>query len=474
MSQETGKFTISFADLDRQTQIVQKDGIFIGRLDSCEIVLDHKAVSRIHASINLRDGKYVLSNLSSSNILTINGRKIAAQRGDVLADGDTIQIGPFTIEVGRLEDEIVLIVETRFTEQVPKKTGELAPRAAPPMAKQSSEGVLKVFWSKRNRQKEDWGTRLRPTEKPKPGKAMFNWRPTGDLRRPWRFGLFVWAFLVVGAIGVFAFLRYPQSYAPKPLSNPHAAAFENSTIANRSNSDSCTTCHTTNEPLENACIKCHQATEFHASNTKAHEESGITCTACHKEHRGSDFDITATAIASCAECHNDYNKNTYNGRAVRTAHEGSYGYPIVGGEWKWGGVYREVAAAIPEINSSATGDKDEQARLSREFHTIHVARLKAPAGIKGDSNGLVSCSTCHNSFSPIDVETPKATCAACHTTAAGATDRDQRFGAVSANCISCHVQHPFSGGRWSEFLTDDALKRRRDAVVREINELNSK
>ncbi len=474
MSQDVGKFTISFSDLTRPTEMVSKDGIFIGRLDSCEILLDHKAVSRIHAGINFRDGKYVLSNLSSSNILTLNGRKIAPQREDVLADGDTIQIGPFTIEIGRFADEIVLVVESRFTENVPKRTGDLAPRQAPPKTSQAPEGILKVFWSKRNRQKEDWSTLLRPTEKPKPGKAMFNWRPTGDLRRPWRFGLFVWAFLVVGAVGVFAYLRYPQSYAPKPLSNPHAASFESSTIANQSNANSCTTCHTANEPLENACIKCHQGTEFHASNTKAHEDAGITCTVCHKEHQGADYNITATAITSCAECHNDYNKNTYNGKSVRTAHDGSYGYPIVNAEWKWRGVYREVAAAIPEINNSATGDKDEQARLSRHFHTVHTARLKTPPGLKGDKKGLVSCSTCHNSFDPVDRTTPRQTCAACHTTAEGATDRDQRFGVVAANCISCHVQHPFSGGRWSEFLTEDALKRRRDAVVREINALQNK
>ena len=61
---------------------------------------------------------------------------------------------------------------------------------------------MRVFWEKRSREKEDWGTRLRPTEKPKPGKAMFNWRPTRDLRRPWRAALFVWAILIVGAIGV--------------------------------------------------------------------------------------------------------------------------------------------------------------------------------------------------------------------------------------------------------------------------------
>ena len=69
--------------------------------------------------------------------------------------------------------------------------------------------MLRVFWEKRSREKEDWGTRLRPTEKPKPGKAMFNWRPTRDLRRPWRAALFVWAMLIVGAIGVFAYFKRP-------------------------------------------------------------------------------------------------------------------------------------------------------------------------------------------------------------------------------------------------------------------------
>jgi hypothetical protein len=271
---------------------------------------------------------------------------------------------------------------------------------------------------------------------------------------------------------VFAYLRYPQSYAPQPLASPHAAKIEGSTIAVAENANRCTTCHTPSEPMENSCIKCHSATEFHASNTKAHEQAGVTCTVCHKEHQGPDFDMSASAIQSCAECHNDANSKTYNGKSVRTAHGGSYGYPIENGEWKWKGVYREVADAIPEINSSATGDRTEQSKLSRYFHTIHVGRLKAPEGVKGDKFGLVSCSSCHNTTgNNIDRVTPRQTCAVCHTTATGAENRDMRFGSVSANCISCHVQHPYSGGRWSEFLTEDALKRRKDAVVDRITKL---
>jgi pSer/pThr/pTyr-binding forkhead associated (FHA) protein len=472
MAEETGKFTVTFANLERESLALQKDGILIGRLDSCDIVLDDKTVSRVHAAINFRNGKYLLVNISSANVITLNGRRLGPEKDDVLADGDTIQVGPFTVLAGRIGDELLLVVDEQYTGLSTRKTSETAPSEKPAEpAAPELEGVLKAFWEKRTREKEDWGTRLRPTEKPVPGKAMFNWRPTRDLKPSWRVGLFVWAILLIGAIGAFAYFRYPQVYEPQPLSSPHAKKIESTTIAVRENGNSCTTCHTPNEPIENSCVRCHSAAEFHASNTKAHETAGVTCTVCHKEHEGADFDITATAITSCAECHSDANTKTYNGKSVHTPHGGSYGYPVVDGVWKWKGVYREVADAIPEINSSATGDKDEQARLSRQFHTVHVYRLEAPEGIKGDKRGLLSCSSCHERLTPVDTVTPRQTCAACHTTAADASGRDTRFAGSNVNCISCHVQHPYSANRWSEFMTGDAVNRRKDSVAAKIKEL---
>lgn len=472
MSEQTGKFTISYSDLLIQTKSVEKDSIYIGRLETCEIVLEHKTVSRIHAGINFQDSSYTLVNLSTSNVLTLNGRRLTSKKSDVLADGDTIQIGPFTIIVGKLGDELLLVVEQQFAGRT-AQPAQVSPSDAAPAAPEVAGGVLDVFWEKRSRDKDDWGTRLRPTEKPKPGKAMFNWKPTRDLRPSWRVGLFMWAFLIIGALGAFAYLRRPETYAPKPLSNPHTLEIENSAVAVTANRNSCTTCHTLNEPIENSCIKCHSATAFHSSNTKMHEQAGITCTICHREHQGSDFDIKAYAISSCAECHNDQNSKSYNGKTVHTAHGGSYGYPAVDGVWKWKGVYREVADAIPEINRSATGDKDEQAKLSRQFHTIHLYRLKAPEPLKGDKRGLVTCSTCHETFGAnLDRVKPKQTCAVCHTTSTEAENRDKRFISGSANCISCHVQHPFSADRWSEFLTDDALERRKVAVTNKIKQLS--
>lgn len=475
MSQETGKFTVSYADLQIATVAFEKDGILIGRLASCEIVLDHATVSRIHAGINFVDSKYFLINLSSSNVLTLNGRRLGPQKTDVLADGDTIQIGPFTFLAARIRDELLLIVDRQFADRSSEKAVGVRPTEASsePVAP-DVEGVLKVFWEKRTREKEDWGTRLRPTEKPVAEKAMFNWKPTRDLLPSWRFGLFLWAFLIIGAIGAFAFFRYPQTYASKPLASPHAAKIMGSTIAVTSNGNSCTTCHTLNEPVENSCIRCHKAEQFHASNTRAHEEAGITCTVCHLEHQGSDFQMRAAAVQGCATCHNDDNRSVYNGKTVRTPHSGSIGYPVQNGVWVWKGLYAEIAETVPGASSSATKDETEQARLSRQFHAVHVSRLIAPAGMTADGEGRVSCSSCHNSFDPIDRETPRETCAACHEANASSANSNVSPVTRQVNCVSCHVQHPYSNARLNEFLTKNANLHRRTVVSEQIRRLNGK
>jgi len=473
MIEETGQFRIVAARSAAAPQNIRKDRILIGRLDTCDIILDDPTVSRVHAGITFNDSRYTLSNLSTSNVLTLNGRLLASKGSDVLTDGDTIQIGPFAILVSGIDDAISLAIQEGISHPALPTSGEetaIPDRAGPP----SNDDVLKVFWDKRTREKEEWGSRLRPAVKPRPGKAMFNWRPTRDLRRTWRIGLFVWAFLLIGTIGALAFFNYPSVYEPRPLATAHASHFDTSSIAIESNGNSCTTCHTPNEPIESACIKCHQSPEFHSSNTRAHEEAGITCTVCHQEHQGKDAELGTQAIRSCSECHNDNNKVNYNGRAVRTAHDGSYGYPAEDGSWKWNGVYSEVAAAIPEIGNSATGDPDEQAKLSRQFHTVHVGRLKAPPGVTGDSRGLVTCSSCHQTFDPVDRVTPRATCASCHTSSVNSSASDPRFAPDSVNCISCHVQHPFNTRRWSEFLTEGAARRRHDAVVGKIREFGQR
>ncbi len=470
MNLRTAKYGIEKANDLASAVVLEQDGLVIGRLDSCDVVLSHKSISRIHAGINFVDDNYFLINLSVSNTLTLNGKLLSSGSADVLADGDIIQIGPYAITVSREDDMFSLFVSEEFIGTLPTRKSSSEEEKLAPGTSENIADVLEVFWEKRTRDKEEWGTTLRPKGKPQPGKAAINWKPTKDLQSTWRIGLFIWVILIFGFFTAFAFFRFPNTYAPKPLSNPHSQKIDAKLIANRANENSCTTCHSWNEPMENSCVRCHRGDEFHASNTKAHADAGISCAVCHLEHQGAEFDSKKFAFESCASCHNDSNHKLYNGRPVRTAHGGTFGYPVENGKWTWTGLHREIAEAM---FAKSIGKSDVQMSSSEQFHAVHLDLLSPNDALLTDNSGKISCSSCHTSFDPIDRETPRQTCGTCHN---GTTDKGSGKIFVAenqANCVSCHVQHPFSQRRWREFLSEDARQRRMNAISKQIERLNA-
>src|ERR1043166_1874119 len=112
LKKESGNFTIKFRDPEPWT--IYKESIRLGRLETCDIVLDDNTVSRVHAGINFLDGQYEIVNLSAANAITLNGRLLPAQKMDVLANGDTSQIGPFAIEVVINESNAIRLSIQRF------------------------------------------------------------------------------------------------------------------------------------------------------------------------------------------------------------------------------------------------------------------------------------------------------------------------------------------------------------------------
>ena len=479
MQTQASQFRIERDDLNVDPVTLVTDGLKIGRLPSCELVLNHPTVSRLHAGITMAGGRHYLYNFSSSSGTTLNGRLVATDSGEVLADGDLVQIGPFFLEVARAGDALGIVV----TLEVAANAGDVEARAerpqAPPAAAPAGDEefevaqALNVFWEKRKREagKMQRGSPLRP-QKPMRvlGKARFNWTPTRDLVRPWPASVFVWGFAVVLALSALAAYVYAEAYAPAPISSAHAAAAGRSDppIAARANASSCTACHTLTGSVEANCSACHQAPGFKASVTGPHERAGVGCTSCHVEHQGTEFRPNVASLQTCTACHTDANRKTYNGRAVGTPHGGGLGYPVVDGKWSWKGLpdeeWRQKSAAVQRLVQSVRGallvgpgsagrDPDD-VRRSAEFHALHLHRVKAVGGLPSNREGEMSCSSCHKVFNPIDRETPRRTCATCHN-----GDRGGKFEGVLAadapNCISCHVQHLHARREWGRALLND-------------------
>ncbi|HEX8846931.1 MAG TPA: FHA domain-containing protein [Pyrinomonadaceae bacterium] len=463
-------FIITREDLSEDAKTLVTEGLRLGRSPECDIVLNHPTVSRLHAGINEVGGRFYIVNLSGSNAITLNGRVIPFDVADALANGDVIQVGPFFLQIEQAAERTLKI---RVSHQFALNVGEMEARqekmeedqrqqveAARAAASSEIAGALKVFWDKRTREKAGRQSPLHPHNPPRLGKARFNWTPTRDLVRPWPFSVFVWGVIIIGALSALAAFKFKNAFAPEAISSPHTrTAFTmDPPIAKEPNGNACTTCHAIGVSIENRarmeanCAACHQTQSFISTTTKAHLNAGITCTVCHTEHKGDDFRPMAASLEACATCHNDNNKRLYNGKRVSTPHRGArkgkLGYPVVDGVWIWKGLDEEELKLKPEVAGLRLPGDTEQQWINKQFHALHIYRVRAGAAIDGivdkdagDGTRVISCSSCHMSTRPIDRVTPESTCIRCHNGLIFEREAPTVRSASAISCTSCHVQH---------------------------------
>jgi hypothetical protein len=468
MAQEN-KYIIIREDLVQDPVTIITDGLLIGRLQECALLLNHPAVSRAQAGIKLVEESYFLFGLRPSNPVKLNGKAVG--ENEALAPGDLVEVGPFLLEIDFTDDALVIkvslqigtVVETTSSSSpnlgtaqlsaVPIQGGKKAhakTRAAP----LPGDKALDIFWDKRIREagKMVRPSPLFPRSHRRAGKAQFNWTPTTDLKTHWRVSFFLWGAIVVGLLSVAAAFWYASAYSPAPVSRAHARS-ELSVfppIAVNANANSCTNCHSFSGSMEVNCSQCHNAEAFVATIIQPHVAAGISCVSCHAEHRGAAFKPAEAALFACTDCHNDVNRNSYNGRRVGTPHGGTFGYPVVNGKWKWKGLDDNEWALKETAVTRIPGDTEETWR-SKQFHALHIQRVRAN-GLQGNPEGELSCSSCHKTFNPIDRETPRTTCSNCHNGQLELGTNRVIIAKDKPNCISCHVQHVKDKRHWNASL----------------------
>jgi hypothetical protein len=473
MAQEN-KYVIIREDLVQDPVTIITDGLLIGRLQECELLLNHPAVSRAQAGIKLVDATYFLFSLRQSNPVKLNGK--AVDENEALAPGDVLEVGPFLLEIDLTEDALVIkvslqigtVVETTSASSPNLGTTELEPVPVPGERKAHAktraaplpgDKALDVFWDKRIREagKMVRPSPLFPRSQIRAGKAQFNWRPTTDLKSHWPVSFFLWGAIAVGLLSIAAAYWYASAYAPAPVSSAHARAELSlfPPIAVKANANSCTNCHSFSGSMEGNCSQCHSAAAFVATVIEPHVAAGVGCVSCHAEHRGVEFKPAAAALMTCTECHNDANGKSYNGRHVSTPHGATFGYPVVNGKWKWKGL-NESEWALKQIPVVRLASDTDETWRSKQFHALHMQRVRA-GGLQGNSEGELSCSSCHKTFNPIDRETPRTTCGNCHNGRLEVGTNRVLIAKDKPNCTSCHVQHVQDKRHWNPSLLARAL-----------------
>src|SRR5712692_2992813 len=493
-----GTFIIIRDDLQVDPATIVAEGLLAGRLPTCELLLNDPSVSRLHAGITATEGEYYIRNLRPANPIILNGKPL--EQYEALTAGDVLGIGPFSLNIDFKDDALVISVSlqiaatpgeavargeivargeepapeeetgpwdlpTTMSLELPSTPAEGQPAAGahkkPPPRKPkpaaASSKALDVFWDKRI-------TAATKTVKPSPlfpmtgraaGKAQSVWAPTSDLKRRWPISMILWGVIVVALLSAAGALFYAKAFAPAPISDAHTRTklVLSPSIANRANAGSCTSCHALRTSMETKCSSCHATDAFVATVIQPHIAAGIGCAQCHAEHRGAQFSAIDGALLSCAECHNDSNKHFYNGKKVSTPHGKTVGYPVVDGRWKWTGLDdQEMAVRKETLKLERLPTDSEDQWRSKQFHAVHLYRVKVIAGLPGNKEGELSCSSCHATRDPIDLITPRTTCAKCHNGQPDPRAGRQVIAADKPNCTSCHVQHTRDKRHWNPGL----------------------
>jgi pilus assembly protein CpaF len=106
---------------EQRRMVFNKPEVTIGRVQGNDIVLPKGNVSKRHARIVLKDGKFIIVDLKSTNGTYVNGRKITSPL--VVKDSDKIYIGDFIVGVDEAGGDDL---------DRPSETNTSPPQMAPP------------------------------------------------------------------------------------------------------------------------------------------------------------------------------------------------------------------------------------------------------------------------------------------------------------------------------------------------------
>ena len=82
---------------------VRETGAVIGRSAESDIRLPAPTVSRRHATVEYSGDQWTISDLGGTNGTFLNDVRLESSSQSLLVEGDRLQIGPWTLQIGLLQ-----------------------------------------------------------------------------------------------------------------------------------------------------------------------------------------------------------------------------------------------------------------------------------------------------------------------------------------------------------------------------------
>lgn len=385
-------------------QIISQATFRLGRKSICQLQLNDPEVAPIHAELEHGTEGVYITDLSGGAGVYVNGQRIVRQQ---LRHGDVVVIRPFEIRVVLTADKCLLSIRDRshtlmaIPAALPGNYRDAVPAPSPQQHREAGEAKPSAAITAQ----PAWLQAKAPI-----------WVPTSDIL-PNRFRSVLIILCMLGGLswGGFGWMMKPQSfYSPGPMAKSHSAGnskFINLLAADQKSSG-CSACHAGFERVSAAkCQNCHLKV-YKSLDEKpiekhflAHNQRGIGCATCHREHKGAQFALTRTGSETCqaAGCHVSIHRDETIVQASQK--------PIA-----------------PEIKALAVSfEANWVVGADNDVHPKHKEMR-------------VKCNECHvgekggERYPVLPRKELRMKCLSCHGFGPAA--------AIQSRCYSCHFEHP--------------------------------
>lgn len=93
------KITTTLFNKEPQEHLLESSTATIGRSSQCEVVINHESMSRKHCLVEVEDGKIYITDLGSTNGVSIDGKRITPHEKTFYLNSLPLVVGAATINI---------------------------------------------------------------------------------------------------------------------------------------------------------------------------------------------------------------------------------------------------------------------------------------------------------------------------------------------------------------------------------------
>lgn len=133
------KLEINLINGESQEYNLNQSSVYVGRSSQCDVIINHESMSRKHCLIEISDGKIFITDLGSTNGVSIDGVRITPNEKTFYLNSLPLMIGAAQVSIDLTDHQTKVF----SLSQINKETKKTSEPSKPVITKTSSTGTHK-------------------------------------------------------------------------------------------------------------------------------------------------------------------------------------------------------------------------------------------------------------------------------------------------------------------------------------------